>query len=145
MTTGDFSSLRVTSSIVNSLPTVITARTGVAWGHMAWTAALGAISNTRRVAPPGSAFVSITFHGTVRAGPWPGFAASVAWGPNQGQQMGTPPRIDLPAASFAALLIQITGCWPFGAQVMTCAPCSAMDAVARLLVTSATTKFSPRV
>src|SRR3989344_7656455 len=138
MVTGVAPSLRVTRSISSVLPTVMRASTGVACGHCARVASLGTRRSTRRVAPLAQARDSITSQGTVRAKPCPGYEDSVACGPNHGQQIGTPPRIDLPGANFAARESQITGCAPRGAQVMTCAPCRAMVAAPWLLATSAT-------
>lgn len=61
----------------------------------------GTVDAMSRVSPVSRAALALTCHITVRAKPWPGKPLSVAWGPNQGQHTGAPPRMDLPGANLA--------------------------------------------
>ncbi len=95
------------------------------------------MDRTIRVAPSGVALISITRHGITRAKPCGQKALLVGWLPNQGQQMGTPPRIERPLAKRALLDVHNTGFdKDFGCQAMICAPCKATLAVVIGLSTS---------
>ena len=62
-------------------------------------------------------------HDVVRANPCAGFLSSESPGPNQGKQIGMPPRIALPGVKALAELIQSTGRGSSaGRQAHTCAP-----------------------
>ena len=90
-----------------------------------------------RVAPVGVASMSITRQGMTRAKPCGQKVLSVGCAPNQGQHMGTPPRMERPLTKRALLDNHKTGSAKnLGCQSMTCAPCKAMRAVARGLSTS---------
>src|SRR3954471_14410788 len=67
--------------------------------------------------------VDSTVHSLTRANPCMGKLGSAAFGPNQGQQIGTPPRIGLSALNALAELIHSTGFCPAGWKCVTCAPC----------------------
>ena len=67
---------------------------------------------------------------TVRAKPCAGKAAFSSCGPNQGQQIGTPPRTDLPDAKLASADNQITSASPLSIQLSTCVPCTLITALA---------------
>ena len=58
----------------------------------------------------------------MRAKPCIGASGAPAFGPNQGKQTGTPPRIGLPASKRLSPLIHSTGFSPFGWKWATCAP-----------------------
>ena len=90
-----------------------------------------------RVAPVGVASMSITRQGITRAKPCGQKVLSVGCAPNQGQQMGTPPRIERPFTKRALLDNHNTG-WAknLGCQPTTCAPCRAIFAWASGLSTS---------
>jgi hypothetical protein len=124
------------SSTPSAVPTVTTSSARQALSNWARVWSFCASMNLIRVAPSASVSLPVTCHITVRAKPWPGKAFSVACGPNHGQQIGTPPRIDLPGPYLARSETQITGSASlFGVQVTMCAPCRQMLAVAWALST----------
>ena len=55
----------------------------------------------------------------MRAKPWSGASGAPAFGPNHGKQIGTPPRIGLPASNRLSALIHSTGLSPFGEKWAT--------------------------
>ena len=58
----------------------------------------------------------------MRAKPCSGASGAPAFGPNHGKQIGTPPRIGLPASKRLSPLIHSTGLSPLGWKWVTCAP-----------------------
>ena len=71
-------------------------------------------SRVARSPPSSSRATAATDQGRIRAKPWSGASGAPAFGPNQGKQIGTPPRIGLPGSKRLSALIQRTGFSPFG-------------------------------
>jgi hypothetical protein len=103
MTTASVSRLVVTRSMRRLAPTVTVNSRRVARGHWARVCSLGMSMRVMRVSPLSRAALAVTCHITVRAKPWPGKPLSVAWGPNQGQHTGAPPRMDLPGCELGVI------------------------------------------
>src|SRR5690606_32893094 len=72
--------------------------------------------------------VETTVHLRLRTNPCLGLDGSVGWGPNQGQQTGTPPRWGSAGEEGPRVDTQKTSSWPEGYQLSSCAPFRAIVA-----------------
>src|SRR6185295_15934146 len=86
-------------------------------------ASFGVSTSAISTAPSGRSLVLSTFQSVVRAKPCAGPGNPPPRPPNQGQMIGTPPRIALPGANRLFELVNNTGRRPPGVQCATCAPC----------------------
>ena len=106
--------LRTARSSRRVRPTRTVSESASSCGKPPRAAASAVRSSVARRLPSLSRVTAAIDHGRIRAKPWSGASGAPAFGPNQGKQIGTPPRIGLPASKRLCELIQRTGFSPFG-------------------------------